>query len=94
MTFPVDIISWIINWLFDFYMCTVNSTNALRETISIVKVSGILSNFFFSFRKYYVLWPKFSEITEVTQRMTFETVAFPKPDEFDIFLFILPSSVK
>ena len=37
--------------------------------------------------------PSFSEITEVTRRMTFETVAFPKSNEFDTFL-ILPSSAK
>ena len=36
---------------------------------------------------------RFSEITEVTRQMTFETAAFPKPNEFDTFL-ILPSSAK
>ena len=37
--------------------------------------------------------PSFSEITEVTRLMTFKTVAFPKPNEFDTFL-VLPSSAK
>ena len=52
ITFPV------VNWPFDFYMCTVSSTDALWETISIVNVSGTLFKFFFPFRKYYVLWLK------------------------------------
>ena len=51
-------ISSIINWHFDFYMCTVNSTDALRESISFLKVLGMFFNFI-CFRKCCVLWPKF-----------------------------------
>ena len=68
-------------------MCTVNSTDALRETISVVKVSACSSTSSFVLGSTMYFAPSFSEMTEVTRRMTFETVAFPKPNEFDTFSF-------